>query len=136
MATVNSGYALAHTSLRNCLKKVLQIPTNYGSTVLSSCTSLEYADLIYNGKWYSKACSAITAFMNETQENVTGSVKLKLYKGNIKPAGIFTENALYDESISSFGNSELYDHKDAEGFINLFTLPLKINAMKDMKSNK
>lgn len=98
--------------------------------------SLEYADLIYNGKWYSKACSAITAFMNETQENVTGSVKLKLYKGNIKPAGIFTENALYDESISSFGNSELYDHKDAEGFINLFTLPLKINAMKDMKLKK
>ena len=95
--------------------------------------SLEYADLIYNGKWYSKACSAITAFMNETQENVTGSVKLKLYKGNIKPAGIFTENALYDESISSFGDSELYDHKDAEGFINLFTLPLKINAMKNMK---
>ena len=66
--------------------------------------------------------------MNETQENVTGSVKLKLYKGNIKPAGIFTENALYDESISSFGNSELYDHKDAEGFINLFTLPLKIKS--------
>ena len=98
--------------------------------------SLEYADLIYNGKWYSKVCSAITAFMNETQENVTGSVKLKLYKGNIKPAGIFTENALYDESISSFGNSELYDHKDAEGFINLFTLPLKINAMKNMKLNK
>ena len=98
--------------------------------------SLEYADLIYNGKWYSKACSAITAFMNETQENVTGSVKLKLYKGNIKPAGIFTENALYDESISSFGNSELYDHKDAEEFINLFTLPLKINAMKNMKLNK
>ena len=98
--------------------------------------SLEYADLIYNGKWYSKACSAITAFMNETQENVTGSVKLKLYKGNIKPAGICTENALYDESISSFGNSELYDHKDAEGFINLFTLPLKINAMKNMKLNK
>ena len=98
--------------------------------------SLEYADLIYNGKWYSKACSAITAFMNETQENVTGSVKLKLYKGNIKPAGIFTENALYDESISSFGNSELYDHKDAEGCINLFTLPSKINAMKNMKLKK
>ena len=98
--------------------------------------SLEYADLIYNGKWYSKACSAITAFMDETQENVTGSVKLKLYKGNIKLAGIFTDHALYDESISSFGNSELYDHKDAEGFINLFTLPLKINAMKDNKINK
>ena len=98
--------------------------------------SLEYADLIYNGKWYTKACSAITAFMDETQENVTGSVKLKLYKGNIKLAGIFTDHALYDESISSFGDSELYDHKDAEGFINLFTLPLKINAMKDNKINK
>lgn len=95
--------------------------------------SLEYADLIYNGKWYSKACKGISAFMDETQENVTGSVKLRLYKGNIKPAGIFTDNALYDESISSFGDSELYDHKDAEGFINLFTLPLKINAMKDNK---
>lgn len=95
--------------------------------------SLEYADLIYNGKWYSKACKAISAFMDKTQENVTGSVKLRLYKGNIKPAGIFTDNALYDESISSFGDSELYDHKDAEGFINLFTLPLKINAMKDNK---
>ena len=92
--------------------------------------SLEYADLIYNGKWYSKACKSISAFMDETQKNVTGSVKLRLYKGNIKPAGIFTDNALYDESISSFGDSELYDHKDAEGFINLFTLPLKINAMK------
>lgn len=95
--------------------------------------SLEYADLIYNGKWYSKACKSISAFMDETQKNVTGSVKLRLYKGNIKPAGIFTDNALYDESISSFGDSELYDHKDAEGFINLFTLPLKINAMKENK---
>lgn len=91
--------------------------------------SLEYADLIYNGKWYSTACAAITAFMDKTQENVTGSVKLKLYKGNIKPAGIFSDHKLYDQSISSFGDSELYDHKDAEGFINLFTLPLKINAM-------
>ena len=98
--------------------------------------ALEYADLIYNGKWYSKACQSITAFMDETQENVTGTVKLRLYKGNIKPAGIFTENALYDESISSFGDSELYDHKDAEGFINLFTLPLKINAMKNKKLGK
>ena len=91
--------------------------------------SLEFADLIYNGKWYSKTCKAINAFMDETQENVTGSVKLKLYKGNIKPAGIFSDHKLYDQSISSFGDSELYDHKDAEGFINLFTLPLKINAM-------
>ena len=71
--------------------------------------------------------------MDCTQENVTGTVKVKLYKGNIKPAGIFADSPLYDESISSFGNSEYYDHHDAEGFINLFTLPLKIRAMKEGK---
>jgi argininosuccinate synthase len=99
--------------------------------------SLKYGELIYNGLWYSKIREAIDAFIEETQENVSGSVKMKLYKGFIKPAGIFTENALYDYSISSFGDSELYDHKDAQGFINLFTLPLKIKAMKNMsKENK
>lgn len=91
----------------------------------------KYSELIYNGMWFSKLKESIDAFIEETQENVTGTVKVKLYKGNIKPAGIFTENALYDESISSFGDSELYDHKDAGGFINLFTLPLKIKAYKE-----
>lgn len=90
----------------------------------------KYSELIYNGMWFSKLKESIDAFIEETQENVTGTVKVKLYKGNIKPAGIFTENALYDESISSFGDSELYDHKDAGGFINLFTLPLKIKALQ------
>jgi argininosuccinate synthase len=90
----------------------------------------KYSDLIYSGMWFSKLKESIDAFIEETQENVTGTVKVKLYKGNIKPAGIFTENALYDESISSFGDSELYDHKDAGGFINLFTLPLKIKALQ------
>ena len=71
--------------------------------------------------------------MDCTQENVTGTVKVKLYKGNIKPAGIFADSPLYDERISSFGNSEYSDHHDAEGFINLFTLPLKIRAMKEWK---
>lgn len=89
----------------------------------------KYSELIYNGLWFSKLKESIDVFIEETQENVTGTVKVKLYKGNIKPAGIFTENALYDESISSFGDSELYDHKDASGFINLFTLPLKIKAL-------
>ena len=92
--------------------------------------SYKYGELIYNGLWYSKLREAIDAFIDTTQKNVNGSVKLRLYKGNIKPAGIFADSPLYDQGISSFGNSELYDHKDAEGFINLFTLPLKINAMK------
>lgn len=97
--------------------------------------SLKYGELIYNGLWYSKLRESIDAFIEQTQENVSGSVKIKLYKGFIKPAGIFTTNALYDESISSFGESDLYDHKDAQGFINLFTLPLKIQSMKDEKIN-
>lgn len=97
--------------------------------------SLKYGELIYNGLWYSKLRESIDAFIEQTQENVSGSVKIKLYKGFMKPAGIFTTNALYDESISSFGESDLYDHKDAQGFINLFTLPLKIQSMKDDKIN-
>ena len=72
-------------------------------------------------------------FINETQKNVTGTVKVKLYKGNIKPAGVFTDHALYDDKISSFGASDMYDHKDAEGFIKLFSLPTKISAMKGQK---
>ncbi|MDR0879188.1 MAG: argininosuccinate synthase [Clostridioides sp.] len=96
--------------------------------------ALKYSELIYDGLWYTTLREAIEAFVDITQENVTGSVKLKLYKGNIKSAGIFAENALYDQGISSFGASDLYDHKDAEGFINLFTLPLKIKAMKSLRS--
>ncbi|MGL5348945.1 MAG: argininosuccinate synthase [Peptostreptococcaceae bacterium] len=94
--------------------------------------SLKYGELIYNGLWYSKVRESIDAFIEETQANVTGAVKVKLYKGCLKPAGIFTENALYEHSISSFGDSDLYNHHDAQGFINLFTLPLKIEAMKEI----
>ncbi len=93
----------------------------------------KYSEFIYNGLWFTTLKNSIDAFMDVTQQNVTGTVKVKLYKGNIKPAGIFTENALYDESISSFGDSELYDHKDAAGFINLFTLPLKIKTLREQK---
>ncbi|MEW8955670.1 argininosuccinate synthase [Clostridium sp.] len=95
-----------------------------------SLIAIKYAELIYDGKWYSSLKSSLDAFINETQKNVTGTVKLKLYKGTIKPSGIFTDNALYDDKISSFGESDLYDHKDAEGFIKLTSLPLKIKAMK------
>ncbi|WP_042274880.1 argininosuccinate synthase [[Clostridium] dakarense] len=92
--------------------------------------SLKYGELIYNGLWYTKIRESIDSFIETTQDNVTGSVKIKLYKGNLKPAGIFTENALYEQSVSSFGDSNLYNHEDAQGFINLFTLPLKIKALK------
>lgn len=94
--------------------------------------SIKYSELIYDGLWYTTLKESLDAFIDKTQENVTGSVKVKLYKGNIKPAGIYTENALYDEGISSFGASELYDHKDSAGFIKIFGLPQKITAFKKM----
>lgn len=91
--------------------------------------SQKYGELVYNGLWFTKLKDALDAFVDETQKNVTGTVKLKLYKGNIMIAGMESKHALYDEGISSFGASDLYDHKDAEGFIKLFSLPSKINAM-------
>ncbi|MCM1988375.1 argininosuccinate synthase [Oceanirhabdus seepicola] len=92
--------------------------------------SLKYAELVYNGLWFTTLKESLDGFINKTQETVTGTVKLKLYKGNIMVAGMESPYALYDEGISSFGASDLYDHKDAEGFINLFSLPSKIKALK------
>jgi argininosuccinate synthase len=89
----------------------------------------KYGELVYNGLWFSTLREALDAFVDTTQRNVTGSVKLKLYKGNIMVAGIESDYALYNEGVSSFGASELYSHKDSEGFINLFGLPYKIQAM-------
>lgn len=95
--------------------------------------SIKYGELVYDGLWFSQLKEALDAFIDSTQENVTGSIKLKLYKGNIMVAGMDSPNALYDEQISSFGASDLYNHEDADGFIKLFTLPLKIRAMKKNK---
>jgi len=90
----------------------------------------KYGELVYNGLWSTPLKEGMDAFVNEVCAVVTGSVKLKLYKGNIKVAGRLSPNALYDEGISSFGASDLYDHHDAEGFIKLFSLPSKIRAIK------
>ncbi|SHK13467.1 argininosuccinate synthase [Tepidibacter formicigenes] len=96
--------------------------------------SQKYAQIVYDGLWFNTLREGIDAFVDITQENVTGNVKLKLYKGNIMVAGMDSPYALYDEGISSFGESELYDHKDAQGFINLFSLPFKIKAMMKNKN--
>lgn len=94
----------------------------------------KYAELVYNGLWFTTLREALDAFIDTTQKNVTGSVKLKLYKGNVMVAGVDSKFALYDEGISSFGASELYSHKDSAGFINLFGLPYKIQAMVNKKN--
>ena len=94
--------------------------------------SQKYGELVYDGLWFTTMREALDAFVDKTQETVTGSVTLRLYKGNIMVSSKESPNALYDASISSFGASVLYDHKDAEGFINLFSLPSKIKAYKKL----
>lgn len=93
----------------------------------------KFADVVYEGKWWSPLREALQAFVESTQERVTGEVKLKLYKGNIIKAGTTSPYSLYSESLASFTTGELYNHKDAEGFINLFGLSTKVRAMLDQK---
>lgn len=88
------------------------------------------AQIVYEGKWFTPLCDAVRAFVTSTQEYVTGEVKFKLYKGNIIKAGTTSPYSLYNESLASFTTGDLYDHHDAEGFITLFGLPLKVRAMK------
>ena len=98
--------------------------------------ALEYADLIYNGKWFTPLREALQAFVTSTQKVVTGEVKLKLYKGNIIPQGSRSPYSLYSESLASFTTGDLYDHKDATGFIRLYGLPLRVRALLDAERNK
>ena len=90
--------------------------------------AISYADLVYNGLWFSPLREALAAFVDKTQEVVNGKVRLKLYKGNIIKAGVWSPNSLYSESIATFGESD-YNQKDAEGFINLWGLPTKVQAL-------
>ncbi len=92
--------------------------------------AVDYADLIYNGKWFSPLQEALTAFANESNKFVTGSVKLKLYKGNIIPAGMTSPYSLYSENLVTFGESD-YDQRQSEGFINLWGLPTKVQALRE-----
>ena len=92
--------------------------------------AITYAELVYNGQWFTPLREALAAFVDKTQERVTGKVKLKLYKGNIINAGVWSKYSLYSEQIATFGESD-YDQTDANGFINLFGLPVKVQALSD-----
>lgn len=98
--------------------------------------AMEFADLVYNGQWYTPLREALSAFVDKTQETVTGEVKLKLYKGNIINAGVTSPYSLYSEEIATFGEDEVYDQMDSQGFINLFGLPIKVKALLDEKKLK
>ena len=98
--------------------------------------AIKFADLVYNGQWFTPLREALSAFVDKTQENVTGEVKLKIYKGNIINAGVKSEHSLYSEEIATFGEEDVYNQYDAEGFINLFGLPIKVKALLDQKKLK
>ena len=95
--------------------------------------SVTFAELVYNGQWYTPLREALSAFVDKTQERVNGKVRLKLYKGNMINAGVWSPNSLYSEEIATFGESD-YNQKDAQGFINLYGLPIKVQALVDQNA--
>ena len=98
--------------------------------------SVCFAELVYNGQWFTPLREALTAFVDKTQENVTGKVRLKLYKGNVIKAGAWSDYSLYSEEIATFGEDHVYNQADATGFINLFGLPIKVQAQVNQANKK
>ena len=96
----------------------------------------QYADLVYNGQWFTPLREALDAFVDSTQQNVNGTVKLKLYKGNIITAGITSPDTLYDEEVATFDEDDVYNQADSAGFINLYGLPIKVRAKLNQKRGK
>ena len=109
--------------------------TDKKTQAFNEIASNKLAELVYSGEWFTPLREALCAYFDSVNETVTGQVKLKLYKGNIIPAGSTSPYSLYNESMASFTTGELYNHKDADGFINLFGLPLKVRAMM-LEANK
>ena len=97
--------------------------------------AIDFADLVYNGQWFTPVREALSTFVTKTQETVTGDVKLKLYKGNIINAGVTSPYTLYDEEVATFDEDHVYNQADSAGFINLYGLPIKVRAMLEKKRN-
>ena len=98
--------------------------------------AITFAELVYNGQWFTPLREALSAFFDKTQENVTGKVRLKLYKGNIIKAGVWSDYSLYSEEIATFGEDNVYNQADSAGFINLYGLPIKVQAQVNKKNGK
>ena len=98
--------------------------------------AITYADLVYNGQWFTPLREALAAFVDKTQEHVNGKVRLKLYKGNVIKAGVWSDWALYSEELATFGEDDVYNQADSAGFINLFGLPIKVAAQVKAKNEK
>ena len=98
--------------------------------------AIKFSEIVYNGQWFTPLREAMSAFADSTQQNVTGEVKLKLYKGNIIDAGMTSPHSLYSEEMATFGEDEIYNQADSAGFINLFGLPIKVKALLDEQKIK
>lgn len=126
------GGTIMYTAHRELEHLVLDRDTQH----LKDTLALRYAELVYDGKWFAAAREALDAFVDRTQINVTGTVKLKLYKGNARPAGAKADKSLYLPDLASFSDTELYDQTDAKGFIRCFGLPIKVQGLVDRKNSE
>ena len=122
------------TILMEAHKQLEELTLDRETLAYKKLVATKFADLVYEGKWFCPLRESLQAFVEKTQEAVTGQVKMRLYKGNIIKAGTTSPYSLYSESLASFTTGELYDHKDATGFINLFGLSMKVRAMMNEKN--
>ena len=122
------------TILMEAHKQLEELTLDRETLAYKKLVATKFADLVYEGKWFCPLRESLQAFVEKTQETVTGQVKMRLYKGNIIKAGTTSPYSLYSESLASFTTGELYDHKDATGFINLFGLSMKGRAMMNEKN--
>ena len=120
------------TILWTALRDLESIVLDRGTLRVKDLLALEYADLVYNGLWFSPLREALDAFVDSTQGPVTGSVRLKLYRGNVTPVGRSSPFSLYREDFATFGQDEVYDQADARGFIRLYSLPLRVRALSGL----
>ncbi len=112
-------------------QKLEEITLDKETSHYKAQVAMKFGELVYNGQWYTPLRKALSAFVDSTQETVTGDVKLKLYKGNIIPASVTSKYSLYSEDMATFNEDDCYNQADSAGFINLFGLPLKVRALND-----
>ncbi|RAP31960.1 argininosuccinate synthase [Candidatus Marinamargulisbacteria bacterium SCGC AG-414-C22] len=117
------------TILYEAHQQLEQLVLDRSTLAMKHKIAQDYADLVYDGRWFCPLRDALDAFVTKTQETVSGTVKLKLYKGNVVPAGTTADKSLYMADLASFSDTDLYDQQDATGFIKVFGLPLKVNGM-------
>ena len=117
---------------------VITIGRQFGSggREIGKLVAQKLGEIVYNAQWFSPLTEAILAFVKSTQQTVTGDVTLKLYKGNMIKAGVWSDYSLYSEELATFDEDEIYNQYDAEGFINLFGLPTKVQAQVNQKNGK